>query len=484
MRHIRLFPAFLLVGASIASADLLVNTRLQPQAFVAKDSAFQIDLRDFFQHYAEPGPVATFELLMPVQAGWMGLYVETSYDEFGNIIPIYSGPTYSLMTYELTSGETYGHYYAVFPEDFKWRTESVQFQLFPAEVPLTVANFMTYVNDGSYMDTIVHRNITGYDILQAGGFIVYPTDEYFFSYVETYPSVPFEQGRSNSAGTIAMGSTSAFGPATSQFYVNLKDNSSLFGQAYSVFGELIDAENNLRIIAEMGDANIFNLQKFWGDTFRNTPMYTPWYNDQESYLRFPSITVSAGNPDGVSYAWEWLDIDGEEGFDEEELAGQALFNVQIDGSGLSVSRTGGTGTSAIKVTGTSASGTSEFEIALFAYNQAALEKFPSSSIHADGWIDNSWYGWLIADDYPFIRHYNHGYQYVSDTGTSQTFYIYDYRLGSWLYTRSSLYPFLYVYAKSSWFWYQPDSGNGANLARWFWDYSISNWFTDEPDAAL
>ena len=416
MRQIRLIPVFLLAGASFASADLLVNTRLQQQAYVAKDSAFQIDLRDYFQHYAEPGPVATFQLLMPVQAGWMAINFDNgSLTDVTDQTPVDA----FFMTYELASGGTYENVYDVYTEDLKWMETSVRFQLFPSEAPVTVANFMTYAAEGAYTDTIVHRNEPSLGILQAGGFQLDPSGQYYFTYTETQSPIPLEITRNNSAGTLAMARQSAPNTATSQFYVNLNDNSNTLFQNYCVFGELIDMESDLPVISQMGDAYVYNLAQYLGGTFSTTPMYTPHYNDRDSYLRFPSITVSAGNPDGVTYAWEWLDMDGEEGFSEEELADQALFSIQIDGSGLNISRTGGTGVSAITVTGTSSSGSSGIEITLVAYNEAALEKFPSSSIHEEGWISNSWYGWLIADDYPFIRHYNHGHQYVSDAGTSQ-----------------------------------------------------------------
>jgi cyclophilin family peptidyl-prolyl cis-trans isomerase len=476
MRQIRLISLFLLAGAPFLNAEMLVGTRLHPEEAIASGTTFQIDLRDYFQHFSEPGPVATFAIRMPVQAGWMELNFAD-----GSLTAI-TGQTLDdqrFMTYELEAGGTYANVYDAYTEDLKWIEDSVQFQLLAEEAPISVANFMTYADMGSYTDTIVHRNEPSLSILQAGGFKLEQTADYYFSYIDTLPSIPLEQTRVNSAGTIAMARQSLPNTATSQFFINLQDNSQNLGRNYCVFGELIDMGTALPLITQMGDAWVYNLTQFLGGTFLTTPLFTPYYNDRDSYIRFPTITVSEGNPDGVSYAWEWLDTDGEDGTSEEEQAARDLFDVQLDGSSLSVARTGSTGVAAIKVTGTSASGTSEFEIELIAMNPGALDKFPSSTIYGDGWISNIWYGWLIADDYPLIRHYNHGYQYVSEASTTQTMYIYDYRLGSWLYTRSSLYPYFYAYARDGWIWYQKDSGNGADLARFFYDYTILDWFTDE-----
>ncbi|HSH08866.1 MAG TPA: hypothetical protein VK995_00665, partial [Oceanipulchritudo sp.] len=96
--------------------------------------------------------------------------------------------------------------------------------------------------------------------------------------------------------------------------------------------------------------------------------------------------------------------------------------------------------------------------------------------------ESSWYGYMLADTFPTVWHYNHGYQhittYFNETNLATYFYIYDYKLGSWLYTTSTLYPHLYNYKLGTWTWYQKDSGNGVDLKRWFYNYATQAWFND------
>ena len=71
------------------------------------------------------------------------------------------------MTYELTAGGAYGNVFDAAPDAFNWATTTVDFQLLASEAPTTVANFMTYVTDGVYENTIIHRSDV--DVVQAGG---------------------------------------------------------------------------------------------------------------------------------------------------------------------------------------------------------------------------------------------------------------------------------------------------------------------------
>lgn len=114
------------------------------------------------------------------------------------------------------------------------------FTLFPANAPLTVNNFLNYVNSGFYLGTIFHRvnNTTG--VVQGGGYLpltqgVAPTVK-----APTFAPVPLEVGRglSNVLWSIGMARGAALDSATSQFYINVADNPSLDGLngGYAVFG--------------------------------------------------------------------------------------------------------------------------------------------------------------------------------------------------------------------------------------------------------
>ena len=99
---------------------------------------------------------------------------------------------------------------------------TVVFDLNPNAAPNTVQNFLQYVNSGFYSNSIFHRVIPGF-VVQAGGF-----KSGMNQVTSTYPAIALEtpNGLSNTLGTLAMARTSDPNSATSQFFVNLADNSS------------------------------------------------------------------------------------------------------------------------------------------------------------------------------------------------------------------------------------------------------------------
>lgn len=115
-------------------------------------------------------------------------------------------------------------------------------QLDDERAPLTVANFLKYVDAGFYTDTIFHRIVGGF-VVQGGGFTV------DLALKETRPSIPNESGNGliNRRMTIAMARTGAPHSADSQFYINLADNAALDPKptrwGYAVFGEVISGQD-------------------------------------------------------------------------------------------------------------------------------------------------------------------------------------------------------------------------------------------------
>src|SRR5512140_1975296 len=117
---------------------------------------------------------------------------------------------------------------------------SITVQLFPGQAPDSVENFLRYVREGFYEGTIFHRVVSGY-VIQGGGF----TPELVET--DTRPPIRNEatNGLSNARGTVAMARTARVRSATSQFFINLVDNTKLdhhgyapddFG--YAVFGRV------------------------------------------------------------------------------------------------------------------------------------------------------------------------------------------------------------------------------------------------------
>lgn len=113
--------------------------------------------------------------------------------------------------------------------------------LFDQTTPKTVENFLSYVNDGDYIDTVIHRHKLNF-VTQGGGFKFEGSIN--LSPIATKPTVVNEPVYSNVTGTIAMARLPGKpNSATSQWFINLKDNSSnldVTDEGFTVFGQVID----------------------------------------------------------------------------------------------------------------------------------------------------------------------------------------------------------------------------------------------------
>ncbi|MBM7455154.1 peptidyl-prolyl cis-trans isomerase A (cyclophilin A) [Oceanisphaera litoralis] len=126
---------------------------------------------------------------------------------------------------------------------------TLEVELNEEAAPASVANFLRYVDDGSYNNSLFHRLIPGF-VVQGGGF---NTDH---EPLPTHAPVINESGNglSNLTGTIAMARTQDPDSATRQFYINLGDNLALDGgrkAGYTVFGKVIDGEQVLQQMARV-----------------------------------------------------------------------------------------------------------------------------------------------------------------------------------------------------------------------------------------
>lgn len=121
------------------------------------------------------------------------------------------------------------------------------------KAPNTVANFLQYVNEGFYSGTIFHRVIKGF-MIQGGGF------DKSFNEKPTHPPIKNEanNGLTNSLGTIAMARTNDPHSASSQFFINVANNTFLNytdaserGWGYTVFGKVVKGLDIVQKISTM-----------------------------------------------------------------------------------------------------------------------------------------------------------------------------------------------------------------------------------------
>lgn len=121
---------------------------------------------------------------------------------------------------------------------------TILMELYEKDAPNTVKNFLNYVNDGDYKDTIFHRADDDW-VIQGGGFKTNSTtftNVSQFTAIPTDPPIQNEFKLSNVRGTVAMAKNSDPNSATSQFFVNLSDNTQLdlaANGAFTVFGKVL-----------------------------------------------------------------------------------------------------------------------------------------------------------------------------------------------------------------------------------------------------
>ena len=126
------------------------------------------------------------------------------------------------------------------------------------KAPLTVANFIGYAESGFYDGTIFHRVIPNF-MIQGGGFTPDMQQK------KTQPNIQNEanNGLKNVKGSIAMARTSAPHSASSQFFINAKDNGFLDftsespqGWGYAVFGQVVEGIEIVEMIENVATGNV------------------------------------------------------------------------------------------------------------------------------------------------------------------------------------------------------------------------------------
>ncbi|MDQ6662883.1 MAG: peptidylprolyl isomerase [Acidobacteriota bacterium] len=170
----------------------------------------------------------------------------------------------------------------------------IDVNLTPDTTPLTVANFMNYVNRGSYNNSIFHRSVRGF-IIQGGG---YQLQNHAPVAIPQDPSVRNEYRVSNTRGTISMAKLGTDpNSATNQWFFNLADNSkNLDNQngGFTVFGRVANAAG-LAVMDKIAGVPVYNA----GSPFDQLPLMN--YNgtaqaQDQNFVLVTSITPVESGP--------------------------------------------------------------------------------------------------------------------------------------------------------------------------------------------
>ena len=117
---------------------------------------------------------------------------------------------------------------------------TIELELLDYAAPNTVANFLAYVDDGSYVDSLIHSSVSNF-VIQGGGYVNQDSQSVF--QLPNYGTVANEFGRSNVRGTVAMAKGGDPDSATREWFVSTTDNSFLddpvTSGAFTVFAEVI-----------------------------------------------------------------------------------------------------------------------------------------------------------------------------------------------------------------------------------------------------
>jgi cyclophilin family peptidyl-prolyl cis-trans isomerase len=130
---------------------------------------------------------------------------------------------------------------------------NIRIQLDPENAPITTQNFIDYVNDGHYDGLIFHRVIPGF-MIQGGGMDAQMNEKKTKAPIKNEAA----NGLKNGNGAIAMARTNAVDSATSQFFINVKDNDFLNHRStspaeygYAVFGQVIEGLDIVQAIEKV-----------------------------------------------------------------------------------------------------------------------------------------------------------------------------------------------------------------------------------------
>lgn len=190
---------------------------------------------------------------------------------------------------------------------------TIHIELYDSDAPGTVENFLNYVNSDRYVDSIIHRSISGF-VIQGGGFTFDGQSEIPQGIPLDSPiSNEFTPENSNLRGTLSMAKLSNNpDSATSQFFINLADNSeNLDNQngGFTVFAEVVG--QGLTTVDRIARVARWDFSEFFGPAFRDLPL----------------IDYSLEEELGLSFFVRFLDVSAVNLFQSAESSG--LLETQI-----------------------------------------------------------------------------------------------------------------------------------------------------------
>lgn len=218
---------------------------------------------------------------------------------------------------------------------------NIPIMLFDAQTPQTKDNFEHYIASGEYNNVIFHRSVPGF-VLQGGGFTTSGTQ------INQFAPVPGEPGISNTTGTIAMALSTGPNSGTSEWFINLANNTALDtgdGGPFTVFGEVIyNGMSVVNAIAALPVVDVSSSIPAWSNL--------PVLNNNTSITAADLVTAKTVNVGALSYT--------------ATSDNSALVNPTVSGSNLVLNYGTQAGTANVTVTATDLGGNTA--VSTFAVN--------------------------------------------------------------------------------------------------------------------
>jgi Peptidyl-prolyl cis-trans isomerase (rotamase) - cyclophilin family len=170
----------------------------------------------------------------------------------------------------------------------------IDVRLFDSETPLTVANFLKYVDSGAYNRSLIHRSVPGFavHVIQGGGISLAGANNSLGPIAANPPVTnEYSSSRSNMRGTIAMAKVAGdANSATSQWFFNLVDNSQFLDErnngGFTVFGQVI--EKGMSVADAIGGLPLLSSSPQYDAIIAATPFFA-------SFKELPLATPATGS---------------------------------------------------------------------------------------------------------------------------------------------------------------------------------------------
>jgi cyclophilin family peptidyl-prolyl cis-trans isomerase len=186
------------------------------------------------------------------------------------------------------------------------------------ETPITVANFLQYIESGRFDDTFYHRSLPGF-IIQGGGFTLTP--EQGFGVVPTFDPIvnEFDPSRSNLKYTVAMAKVApedGGGPdsATSGWFINLADNSANLDFQNGGFTVFAEVKEGMDVVDTLEALSVITLTDGvpppdTGVLFQNLPLLDSWQGGGVSISDFVFTSFEVAVPGDTDFDGDVDDAD-------------------------------------------------------------------------------------------------------------------------------------------------------------------------------